>query len=73
MNLFDGAFFSEANCPGGVISPTTGSGSFCQVMGPFEMPLNEYNTVPIYAGVNNACPSQWPSYFRCPAGQPDCC
>jgi hypothetical protein len=56
--LFDGAFFTNANCPGGVISPSTGRGSFCQIMGPFEMPLNEYNTVPLYGGMNSRCPSQ---------------
>lgn len=72
-NLFDGAFFTDANCPGGVISPATGTGGFCQIMGAFQMPLNEYNTIPVYAGMNSKCPSQWPSYFRCPAGQPTCC
>lgn len=73
MSLFDGAYFTEATCAGGVMAPASGVGSFCQVMGPFEMPLNEYNTIPIYAGVNNKCPAQWPGYFRCPADNPDCC
>jgi len=41
--------------------------------GPYVLYLNGYNSVPIYAGMNNACPAQWPTYVRCPADNPTCC
>lgn len=65
--------FSAATCPGGYT--TTPHGSFCQLMGWWKLPLGEtgYNTIPLYADMNSACPSQWPSYYRCPATNPTCC
>jgi hypothetical protein len=73
MAVWDGSYFSDANCPGGgVISPTDGVGRACQLMGPVTMPLNLYNTVPLYAGMNSHCGSQWPAYVRCPDGGSTC-
>lgn len=71
MALYDPARFTAANCPGGL--HTTPAGAYCQLMGEYVMYLNDYNTVPLYAGINNACPGQWPSYVRCPANDPTCC
>ena len=70
--MFDGARFTDANCPGGVVAPTRGNGSVCQLMGPVQMPLDGFNTVPLYAGMNAACGSQWPSYERCAGGGVAC-
>lgn len=69
--------FTETTCPGGLVS--TPAGSYCQIMGTYRMSLTGYNSVPVYAGMNNACPSQWkpaslgPSYVRCPPGNSSCC
>jgi hypothetical protein len=49
MAIFDPAHFTDANCPGGVF--TSAKGTYCQLMGPYVMDLNDYNSVPIYAGV----------------------
>lgn len=65
--------FNDANCPGGVQTPPSGKGTVCQLMGPWTVVLNDYNTVPVYAGMNNACPAQWPEYVRCPPNDPTCC
>lgn len=65
--------FNDSNCPGGVFTDPTGNGAYCMLTGPYVLYLNGYNTVPIYAGMNNACPAQWPTYVRCPADNPACC
>jgi len=72
MALFDANYWTHANCPIG-LSHDTGNGQTCQLMGKHKMPLNDFNTVPIYAGMNNHCPSQWPGFFRCPASNLACC
>lgn len=64
MALFDPNFFTAANCPIGLT--TTPAGTYCQLMGPFHLPLNGYNTLAPYAGMNNHCSSQWPGYMRGP-------
>ena len=71
--------FNASSCPGGLTSSPTGSGAYCQVLGTWRMHLPGYNTIPIYAGMNNACPSQWKpasvgkSYQRCADGSLTCC
>ena len=72
MAAFDGAYFTDANCPGGAFMPTAGNGTVCQLLGPVRMPLDGYNTIPLYAGMNAACGSQWPDYVRCPRGGAAC-
>lgn len=71
LAIFDGSFWNDNNCPGGV--QQTPQGTYCQLLGTFVLPLNDYNTVPIYAHMNERCPAQWPSYQRCPPGQLQCC
>lgn len=71
MGIYDGAYWTKDNCPKGL--RTTPAGTYCQLMGEYELPLPGYNTIPIYAGMNNACPAQWPGYERCPASNPKCC
>ena len=61
LQIFDPAYFNTVNCPVGLM--TTPAGTYCQMMGPYEMPLNGYNTVTMYPGVNNNCPSQ--ARFAC--------
>ena len=72
MAVYDGGRFDESNCPGGVVAPTAGNGTVCQLLGPVVMPLDAYNTVPLYAGMNAACGSQWPAYERCAGGGTAC-
>jgi hypothetical protein len=68
MAIYDKTRFTSHNCPVGITwaddSPVS-AGPFCQLMGPFVMPLNGYNTVEVYANVNQDCGSQWPGYERC--------
>lgn len=46
MAIFDGAFWTEANCPGGVLAPDGGAhGTLCQVTGQYEMPFGGYNSI----------------------------
>lgn len=66
--VYDPQRFTDANCPGGVMA-----GGYCQLMGAFTQLLNGYNSIPLYAGMNNHCPSQWPGYVRCPPGNATCC
>jgi len=73
MAIYDPARFTTANCPGGLMTDPTGTGTYCQLMGEYVMYLNGYNSIPLYAGINNACPAQWPAYVRCPPGNPTCC
>jgi hypothetical protein len=73
MQMFDGNYFTKQNCPIGIASDPTGSGNYCQLIGDYAMPLNGYNTIPLYAGMNSHCPAQWPDYVRCPPNNPQCC
>ena len=76
-----GARINAATCAGGLREGDAGGvGSYCQLMGTYALPLNGYNTVPLYAGMNNVCVSQlpphWQGYYRCPgeaAGDLSCC
>lgn len=72
MAFYDPTYWTAAACPGGLWTPTEGHGVVCQLMGPVRMPLNGYNTLPLYANMNNKCGSQWPSYERCPGGGTAC-
>ena len=69
--LFATDYFTTDNCPTGL--RTQPGGTYCQLMGDYVLNLPGYNTVPVHADMNNHCPAQWPSYFRCPAGDPTCC
>ena len=63
MQIFDDSpsgHFNSDNCPGGLIQSPTGS--YCQLLGDFELRLNGYNSVRPYQGMNNHCASQWPNY-----------
>ena len=40
----------------------SGRGSYCQLLGPYVLPLNEYNSVPVTAHMNERCAAQWPDY-----------
>lgn len=73
MALYAPNRFTSAQCPGGLTTPLLGNGTYCQLMGQYVLTLDGYNSVPLYAGMNNACPSQWPAYERCPPGNPTCC
>lgn len=86
MNIFDGNHFNKINCPLGLMSaapapwaPSSTGGSYCQIVGDFELSLPGYNSIPLYTQMNDYCPSQWrpgwrgPSYFRCPDATPTCC
>lgn len=72
MAIFDGAFFDASNCPNGGLRAAAG-GSYCQLMGPYTLALDGFNTIPLYPGINNYCPSQWPDPTRCPPGNITCC
>ena len=66
MAIFNGTFWSENNCPGGILEPDGGAqGTLCQVSGQFKMPFGGYNSIKPYDGMNSHCGSQWPSYVRC--------
>lgn len=71
MALFDPGFFNTTNCPIGLTN--TPQGTYCQILGEFRMPLNGYNSIPLYTNMNNNCPAQWPGFVRCPANNPTCC
>jgi len=73
MALYSPNRFTAAQCPGGLTTPRNGNGTYCQITGEYVLTLGGYNTVPLYGGMNNACPSQWPQFERCPAGNPTCC
>jgi hypothetical protein len=73
MALYDGTYFTKDNCPIGLSSDPTGNGNYCQLLGDYKMPLNGYNTIQLYANMNNHCPAQWPDYVRCPPNNPQCC
>lgn len=69
--MFDPNRWNESNCPGGV--QTTENGSYCQLLGPYVLTLPGYNSIPLYAHMNERCPSEWPGYERCPADKLECC
>jgi hypothetical protein len=73
MQIYDANRFNAQNCPNGLMSDPTGNGKYCQLMGKYKLPLNGYNTIPPYSKMNEACPAQWPDYFRCPTDKPQCC
>ena len=68
MAIFDGAKFNASNCPVGAWAPNGGAGRVCQLLGSTRMPLDGFNTIPLYANANAACGSQWPRYERCVNG-----
>ena len=68
MAIFDGAKFNASNCPVGAWAPNGGAGHVCQLLGSTRMPLDGFNTIPLYANANAACGSQWPRYERCVNG-----
>lgn len=72
MAIFDPAYWTLANCPVGLWTPTDGHGTVCQLMGSDRMPLNAYNTVPLYPRLNQHCGSAWPAYARCADGTSTC-
>lgn len=43
---------------------TEGKGSFCQILGEYEMEIPDYNTIEPYAHMNERCPSLPPTYDR---------
>lgn len=69
--LYQPDYFNSSNCPLGL--RTSKHGTFCQILGPYELDLPGYNSVPVTKDYNSKCPSQWPSYYRCPADNPSCC
>jgi hypothetical protein len=54
--MFEPQRFTEASCPGGLTQ--TAAGAYCQMLGPFVLTLPGYNSVPLYAHMNERCPSQ---------------
>ncbi len=71
MAVFDPAYFNASNCPSGLTG--TANGTYCQLFGEYRLELAGFNSVPVYAGMNERCPAQWPDYERCPAATPQCC
>ena len=71
MALFEPNFFNSTNCPLGLHESP--HGTYCQLMGTYRMPLNDYNSIEVYPHINEKCASQWPKYTRCPAGDPAPC
>lgn len=57
MGIYNATYFNEQNCPGGFQKGDAQSnGGYCQIMGPYDMILNGYNSVtPLYQGLNNHC------------------
>ena len=53
--------FTLQNCPDGLILDASGRGSYCQLLGPYVLPLNDYNSVPVAAHMNEHCAAQWPA------------
>jgi hypothetical protein len=70
MAIFDQGFFDKTNCPTGLRE--TDNGNYCQLMGQWQLDLNEYNSIGLYPQMNNHCGSQWPKYQRCPDGSNNC-
>ena len=63
LAIYDnGTRFNTDNCPSGLIMDASGRGSYCQLLGPYVLPLNEYNSVPVTAHMNERCAAQWPDY-----------
>lgn len=71
FNIYEKNFFDASNCPAGLHTMPDGS-NYCQLMGEFQLPLNLFNQIPLYPGINNHCGSQWPDYERCVGGGIDC-
>jgi hypothetical protein len=68
LAIYDPTRFNAQNCPGG-LHP----GGYCQMLGDYSLILQEYNTIPLYSGMNDVCPSQWPNFTRCADGTLTCC
>jgi hypothetical protein len=70
MGMFDPVGrFDSTSCPGGLTQgDQNGVGTYCQMMGEWQLLLNAYNSFPLYAGQNSQCACQWPQYVRGPAG-----
>eukprot|EP01100_Stratorugosa_tubuloviscum_P015418 TRINITY_DN8898_c0_g1_i1.p1 TRINITY_DN8898_c0_g1~~TRINITY_DN8898_c0_g1_i1.p1 ORF type:complete len:576 (+),score=283.60 TRINITY_DN8898_c0_g1_i1:53-1780(+) len=71
LQVYDPNRWNENTCPIGLHK--TPYGNYCQLMGSFVLDLPDYNSVPLYANANENCPSQWPSFFRCPENNVQCC
>ena len=54
--------FDNVSCAGGLIQDEAGNGAYCQLLGPYRLPLNEYNTVKLTAHMNEHCAAQWPNF-----------
>lgn len=65
MAIWDGSYYTPSNCPTGYHLPPGGNGAVCQLMGDYVLPLTNYNTIPVYANMNEQCTNQWPTYYRC--------
>ena len=50
--------FTSQNCPGGIIVDADGRGSYCQLQGPYWLPLNGYNSIPVTEHMNEHCAAQ---------------
>ena len=70
--MFDATYWTPANCPTGLWTPTGGRGRVCQLMGADRMPLDAYNSIPLYARMNERCGSAWPAFARCDDGSTTC-
>ena len=57
--------FDNVSCAGGLILDEAGNGAYCQLLGPYRLPLNEYNTVKLTAHMNEHCAAQWPNFAFC--------
>ncbi len=71
--MYDPNRWNSNNCPLGLTTAPSGAGAYCQIMGQYRQSLGGYNSIPIYAHMNERCPAQWPDYIRCPADNPTCC
>jgi hypothetical protein len=72
LAIYDPTRFNATVCPPPFLRTAT-TGNYCQIMGPYSYELDNYNSIPIFAHVNEECASQWP-YFgdRCPDGGWNC-
>jgi len=70
MAVFDPTFFDKSNCPTG--RRESANGNYCQLMGQWQLDLNEFNAIALYPQMNNHCGSQWPKYQRCADGTNNC-
>lgn len=57
MQIFNPSRFNATSCASGGLQ-TTPHGSYCQLLGPFVLTLPGYNSIPVYASMNEHCPAQ---------------